>query len=187
MYDGHLIIKGDFNCPGMSKNAVEALLDTWLSCCNLVTISVCPMIMNCDGGWSRLNLIIEPVPVRCLSTGLTPPSSASKYSGHRLVTAQLLYSRSMAKGTTYCYRGYWRMNASAFRNSFQASVAMTSPPMDLDNAVCKFDVALLSTLYRHAPLCTRTKWQDKSGNHWLSPRQPKQKEDVVEQKDFTRE
>ena len=55
----HVVIAGDFNCPGDDQNAIDSRLSALLSCYNLVVVNDGPTRLNYDGGTSKLDLLAE--------------------------------------------------------------------------------------------------------------------------------
>jgi endonuclease/exonuclease/phosphatase family metal-dependent hydrolase len=57
--NSHIVIAGDFNCPGYDKNAIDSRLSALLSYYNLVVVNDGLTRLNYDGGASKLDLIVE--------------------------------------------------------------------------------------------------------------------------------
>ncbi|HSN23842.1 MAG TPA: reverse transcriptase family protein, partial [Methylomicrobium sp.] len=164
----HLVILGDFNCPGDAPTDFDSQLEAWLSCYDMSVSSYGPShlnYLNFDGGLSRLDLIAESGHPRKLSDASTVLTG---FSDHRLLTAALDCTRPPAAAVTYCYRDIRHLDVSTFRNLFRASSSVVSPSDDPNVIAQQLDDDLTAVLDRLAPLRTRTRRCAKPATRWIS-------------------
>jgi hypothetical protein len=161
----HLVILGDFNCPGDAPTEFDSRLEAWLSCYDMSVSTGGPTHLNFDGGLSRLDLIAESGHPRKLSDASVVLTG---FSDHRLLTAVLDCTRPPAAVVTYSYRDIRRLDVSAFRNLFSASSSVVSPSDDPNLIAQQLDDDLTAVLDRLAPLRTRTRRCGKPETRWMS-------------------
>jgi Reverse transcriptase (RNA-dependent DNA polymerase)/Endonuclease-reverse transcriptase len=152
---GHVVLCGDFNCPGSSDTTIDARLEELLTSFNYFQ-HVHDVTRRGSGSTGNLlDLVIS----RADSNIITSDTSVMEvaFSDHYLVLFKLCLSCKRSFLRQFNFRDLKGIDADKFNDLLRRSSITMSPPTDVDMYLSQFESDVINALEAVAPLQTRTK------------------------------